>query len=112
MTQPKMKITPSPTFQGEVHISGHGTTEPLVLGMEFRHMGKKVARKWIADMEESDRPAAETLLDIVTSVQDETGALVPATTELFDELMDNWPHPFSDIVTAWSDFLTGARQKN
>ncbi|SCX40445.1 phage tail assembly chaperone [Nitrosospira sp. Nsp1] len=112
MTQPKLKITPNPTFQGEVPIGGHGEAEPLVLQITFRHMGKKAARAWLVGMEGSERPAADTLLEIVSGVQDESGVEIPASAAVFEELMDNYPQPFADIVTAWSDFLTGARQKN
>lgn len=111
-TQPKLRLSPNPTFHGEVRIGGHGEAEPLVLMLEFRHMGKKDAHKWIAAMENSECPAAETLLDIVVSVRDAAGASAPATAELFDDLMDNWPRPFADIVSAWSDCLTKGREKN
>ncbi|SEO64284.1 phage tail assembly chaperone [Nitrosovibrio sp. Nv6] len=108
----KLKLIPAPTFPGDVNISGHGEAEPRVLKMEFKHMGKKAAREWIAEMKGSQRPAAETLLEIVTSFKDESGVAIPASVEAFDELMDNYPRPFADIVTAWSDYLTGTREKN
>lgn len=112
MTTPKLKLAPSPTFRAEVVITGHGEAEPLRLRLEFRHKGKQAAQAWIAAMRESEEPAAQTLTDIVATVEDAEGACAPATAALFEQLMDDYPRPFAEIVTAWSDCLTQGREKN
>lgn len=111
-TEPKLKLTPAPTFHGEVHINAHGNAAPLILKLEFRHKGKKEALKWIQSLEEDIRLASETLLDIVSSIEDGSGVSAPATAALFEELLDNYPSPFADIITAWKDYLLKGREKN
>jgi hypothetical protein len=112
MKEPKLKLTPAPTFMGDQEIRAHGDAPSLMLKLEYRHMSKSAARDWIAGLKDSQRPAAETLLDIVASVQDEAGVKVAASAHIFSDLMENYPAPFADIVTAWSDHLMKGREKN
>lgn len=110
--EPKLKLTPAPTFIGDQEIRAHGDAPPLTLKLEYRHMSKSAARDWIASLKGNQRPAAETLLEIVASIQDEAGIKTAASAAIFTELMDNYPMPFADIVTAWSDHLMKGREKN
>lgn len=112
MNEPKLKLAPAPTFMGDQEIRAHGDAPPLMLKLEYRHMSKSAARNWLAGLKDSQRPAAETLLDIVASIQDESGHKIAASAAIFSELMENYPAPFADIVTAWSDHLMKGREKN
>lgn len=106
-TEPKLICTPAPTFAGVVEITPQGTGEGHHLDVEFKHMGKKAAGVWLSGLKGSDQPAADALCEIIASVNG-----FAATPAMFEQLMDDFPRPFADLVEGWSDYLMRGRLKN
>lgn len=105
--EPLLILLPNPTFIATVDITGHGAGETHPLEVEFRHMGKQAALAWTAALKGSKAMAADTLCEIVARI-----AGHDATPEIFNQLMDDFPRPFADLVQAWSLSLLKGREKN
>lgn len=111
-SEPVLKLDPAPTFRVEVTLTGHGDAAGPTLGVEYKHMGKKSAATWLDSLQGSDRPAAETLCDIVASLQVGEGEAVTATPAIFESLMDDYPRPFQDLLSDWMVSIREGRTKN
>lgn len=107
-----LKLDPAPTFSVDVTLTGHGDTPGPTLGVEYKHMGKKAAAAWMEAQQGSERPAAETLCEIIASIKVGDGDPVTVTPEIFEAVMDDYPRPFQDLLREWMIALHEGRIKN
>lgn len=110
--EPVLRLDPAPTFNVDVTLTGHGDAPGPTLSVEYKHMGKKAAAAWMEAQQGSERPAAETLCEIIATIKAGEGEAVTATPAIFEAMMDDYPRPFQDLIREWMVSLHEGRLKN
>lgn len=105
------KLNPAPTFRHEVAIPT--PTGPVPLDLEFRHKGKEALIAWSESFEtQSD---LQIIADIVvgwSGVIDDSGTLVPWSSEALAKLLDSYPTAARAIFEAYKKVMREGREKN
>lgn len=107
-----LRIEPAPTFNGKVLITTPGG-EPGVLDITWRHMGVRALADWWDLVR--DKPVVDALCEVIESVSglhDKDGRPVPHSPEALRQLLDAYHAAGGELLAAYFEQLTAAREKN
>ncbi len=112
----KLKLVPNPTFTALVPIFVPGG-DPVKVKFTFKHRTKTQLKEWLTSTAEGRKEMsdAEYLMEAVVGwddVEGEDGAQAQFSKETFAEFLENHGAAVRAIITAYSDELSGAREKN
>ncbi len=114
----------APTFPADAYISVPGEVERAHIVFTFKHKKRRALAEWSARVDKRTAAQPDSALDLALLTEvvagwsgprqslDEAAPPVPYTEQALEEMLEEYPGSFIEIVGAYIAGLTRARTKN
>lgn len=101
------RLQPKPTFWAKVPVPVAGTPKPVLVDIEFKHLGRDALRDYIASLD--GREDQESLAEIVMGWKDVDEEF---SEESLQKLLNNYPGAALSMVKTFVAEALEAKDKN